>query len=93
MTTWALWALPLATTPPNPADVKQGTWGLVLFLGLAVAVVLLWLSFRKQLGKIDFEEEPDKPAKPADDVAEPAKPSSEPSSDGSGAGTSSSSPS
>ena len=66
MTTWALWALPLVTKPPNPADVKQGTWGLVLFLGLAVAVVLLWLSFRKQLGKIDFEEEPDKPAKPAD---------------------------
>jgi hypothetical protein len=77
MTTWALWALPLATKPPNPADVKQGLAGFLLFLGLAIAVVLLWLSFRKQLGKIDFEEEPDKPAKPSPDSN--GTPSSSPS--------------
>ena len=39
-----------------------------MFLALAVAVVLLWLSFRKQLKKIDFEEEPDEPrSKPGTD--------------------------
>ncbi len=35
-----------------------------MFLGLLVAVVLLWLSMRKQLKKVDFEEDPgaEKPA-------------------------------
>jgi hypothetical protein len=47
---------------PNPDDVTAGWIGFVLFIGLAVAVVFLWLSFRKQLKKIDFEEEPDQPA-------------------------------
>jgi hypothetical protein len=46
---------------PDPADVKPGWLGFGMFLALAVAVVLLWLSFRKQLKKIDFEEEPDEP--------------------------------
>jgi hypothetical protein len=48
---------------PDPADVKPGWLGLGVFVALAVAVVLLWLSFRKQLGKIDFEEEPDDPTR------------------------------
>ena len=30
-----------------------------MFLALAVATVLLWLSFRRQLKKVNFEEEPD----------------------------------
>ncbi|NUR08110.1 MAG: hypothetical protein HOQ22_05380 [Nocardioidaceae bacterium] len=47
---------------PNPEDVKPGWLGFAVVLALAVAVLLLWLSFRKQLRKIDFEEEPDDPA-------------------------------
>ena len=55
--------VPLAVKGPDPADVKPGWLGFVMFLALAVATVLLWLSFRKQLKKIDFEEEPDQPRK------------------------------
>jgi hypothetical protein len=50
--------LPLVDKAPDPSEVGQGWLGFVVFLGLAVAVVLLWLSFRKQLKKIDFEEKP-----------------------------------
>jgi len=52
---------PLAATGPDPADVKQGWVGFIVFLALAVAVVLLWLSMRRHLKKIDFEEEPEPP--------------------------------
>ncbi len=51
--------LSLAQKAPNPADVKQGWLGFGVFLALAVATVLLWLSFRKQLKKVDFVEAPD----------------------------------
>jgi len=43
--------------PPNPADVKAGWVAFGVFIALAVAVVLLWLSFRRQLKKIDFDED------------------------------------
>jgi cell division septation protein DedD len=46
---------------PDPADVKPGWLGFAVFIALAVAVALLWLSMRKQLRKVDFEEEPDPP--------------------------------
>jgi hypothetical protein len=52
----------LAAKGPDPNDVKAGWVGFAVFLALAIAVVLLWLSFRKQLKKINFEEEPDQPA-------------------------------
>ena len=55
-------AVVLATQGPDPDDVTAGWIGFLVFIGLAVAVILLWLSFRKQLKKIDFEEEPDEPA-------------------------------
>jgi len=61
MTTLHALLLPLAVKGPDPADVKPGWLGFVMFLALAVATVLLWLSFRKQLKKIDFEVEPDPP--------------------------------
>ena len=48
--------VPFARQPPNPDDVKTGWVGFAVFLALAVAVVLLWLSFRKQLKKVDFDE-------------------------------------
>ena len=57
-----LWVLlPLVAETPDPADVKPGWLGLGMFLALAVAVVLLWLSMRRHLKKVDFEEEPDLP--------------------------------
>jgi hypothetical protein len=46
----------------DPQNVSAGWIGFVVFMALAVAVVLLWLSFRKQLKKINFEEKPDQPA-------------------------------
>ncbi|HYO39003.1 MAG TPA: hypothetical protein VER39_05040 [Nocardioidaceae bacterium] len=51
----------LQKAPPEPEDVTQGWLGAVVFFLLAAATVLLWLSFRKQLKKVDFEEEPDPP--------------------------------
>jgi hypothetical protein len=50
--------VPFDRQPPNPDDVKTGWLGFAVFAALAVAVVLLWLSFRKQLKKINFVEEP-----------------------------------
>jgi hypothetical protein len=50
--------LPLARKAPDPADVKPGWLGFGMFLALAVATVLLWLSMRRQLRKVRFEEEP-----------------------------------
>ena len=58
-----LWlVLPLLDKAPDPADVKPGWLGFGMFIALAVAVVLLWLSMRRQLKKVDFEEEPDPPS-------------------------------
>ena len=59
--------VPLVDKAPDPADVKPGWLGLGVFLALAVAVAFLWFSLRKQLNKVDFEEEPDKPKKPRTD--------------------------
>jgi len=55
----AVLALPLGMKAPDPADVKPGMLGFGLFLALAVATVLLWLSMRKQLKKVNFVEQPD----------------------------------
>jgi type VI protein secretion system component VasK len=41
---------------PAPEDVRPGWIALGSFLLLAVVTVLLWLSMRKQLGKIRFDE-------------------------------------
>ncbi len=65
-------ALPLGVKAPDPADVKPGWLGFGLFLALAVATVLLWLSMRKQLKKVDFVEEPDpRPDTPVDSSEQP----------------------
>ena len=59
---WVLALLvPLVDKVPDPEDVKPGWLGFLMFVGLAVATVLLWLSFRRQLKKVNFEEEPDAP--------------------------------
>lgn len=63
-----LWTVlvPLVDEVPDPEDVKPGWLGFGVFLLLAAAVVLLVFSFRKQLKKVDFEEQPDN-AGPASD--------------------------
>jgi hypothetical protein len=57
-TVWTL-LLPLAQSKPDPSEATAGWLGLVVFLALAGAVVLLWLSLRRHLKKVNFEEEPD----------------------------------
>ena len=57
-------ALPLGVKAPDPADVKPGWLGFGLFLVLAAATVLLWLSMRRQLKKVNFVEEPDPEPEP-----------------------------
>ncbi|MGH3364553.1 MAG: hypothetical protein ACRDOW_07465 [Nocardioidaceae bacterium] len=54
----ALWTamVPLAEEIPDPNDVKPGWVGFTVVVVLMVAVVLLWLSFRKQLKKVNFQE-------------------------------------
>jgi hypothetical protein len=56
--------VPLVDKTPAPADVKPGWLGFGVFVALAVAVALLWFSMRKQLRKVDFEEQPDRPRQP-----------------------------
>lgn len=69
-----LWAvlLPLVDEPPAPEDVKAGWVAFAIFLLLGAAVVFLGFSLRKQLRKVDFEEDgsakdPDTEARPASD--------------------------
>lgn len=54
-----LWAvvLPLVDEPPAPEDVKAGWVAFAIFLLLAAAVAFLGFSLRKQLRKVNFEEE------------------------------------
>jgi hypothetical protein len=42
---------------PEPEDVKAGWLGFGVFLGLVAAVVILAISLRKHLKRVDFEEE------------------------------------
>jgi len=44
--------------PPAAEDIKPGWIALVLVIALGVATVLLWLSMRKRLGKIRFDDRP-----------------------------------
>ena len=59
---------------PAPEDVTPGWGALVLFASLFVVTTLLWLSMRKQLGKIRFEEEPDTPPDQPASPEHPAAP-------------------
>ena len=62
-TVWMI-VLPLAQKVPDPEDVKAGWLGFGVFLALAAAVLLLWLSMRRHLKKVTFEEEPDPGPRP-----------------------------
>ncbi len=48
--------LPLVEKSPPASEVKPGWLGFVMFLALAAATFLLWLSFRRELKKVNFEE-------------------------------------
>ena len=43
---------------PEPDEVTPGWIYFVVFMGLLLATVLLWLSMRRQLKKVRFEEPP-----------------------------------
>lgn len=49
--------LPLVDQAPDPEDVKPGWLGFTVFLLLAGAMVLLGLSLRKHLRRVNFEED------------------------------------
>jgi len=42
---------------PDPDDVKPGVIGFIVIVGLGIAVVLLLLSFRKQVRKVHFDDD------------------------------------
>lgn len=87
MTAFASWShnlllvvLPFAADPvPEPEDVKPGWIAFVVVMALVAASILLWLSMRKQLGRIrvpreggeadtaeDVEDAGDGPSNPTD---------------------------
>jgi hypothetical protein len=49
--------VPLAQETPKPEDVKAGWVAFAVFLALGLAVVFLWFSLRKQLRRVNFEED------------------------------------
>ena len=51
--------VPLLDDVPQPQDVTPGWIYAVVIIGLFAVTVLLWLSMRKQLGKIRFSEDPE----------------------------------
>jgi hypothetical protein len=56
--------VPLLDEVPEAKDVHTGWWYLLVLGGLIVAMVVIWRSMRKQLGRIQFEEEPAPQKKP-----------------------------
>ena len=51
--------VPLLDPVPDANEVTPGWLYAVVFIGLFVVTILLWLSMRKQLGKIRFKEDGD----------------------------------
>ena len=50
--------VPLTDEVPDAKDVNTGWWYVLVFFGLIAATLLLWLSMRKQLKKIRFDDSP-----------------------------------
>ena len=69
----------LAKAPPNPNDVVGGWVAFVVVIAMGAAVVFLYFSLKKQLGKVNFEEQPDPRNAPAEQPEQPR--TSEPDSD------------
>ena len=53
--------VPLLDEVPEAKDVHTGWWYLLVLGGLIVAMVVIWKSMRKQLNRIQFDEEPAPP--------------------------------
>lgn len=73
----------LAKAPPNPNDVVGGWVAFLVVVAMGAAVVFLYFSLKKQLGKVNFEEEPD-PRQASAEQSEPPRPpapGTDPSSD------------
>jgi hypothetical protein len=67
------WVVTLAQDPvPAQDQVRPGYIALGVMVLMCVATFLLWMNMRKQLGKIDFEEEPDRENEDEDDKASPS---------------------
>ena len=64
--------VPLTDEVPDAKDVNTGWWYVLVFFGLIAATLLLWLSMRKQLKKIRFDENPSSPADRDSDDQGPA---------------------
>jgi hypothetical protein len=56
--------LPLAAKDPSPQDVNPLWYWFGIFVFLAVATVLLWLSLRKHLKRVDFPVDGDDAQRP-----------------------------
>ena len=63
--------LPLAAKDPSAQEVNPLWYWFGIFVFLAVATVLLWLSLRKHLKRVDFPVEGEDPSKRPDDGASP----------------------
>ena len=50
--------VPLTDEVPDAEDVNTGWWYVLVFFGLIAATLLLWLSMRKRLKNIKFDENP-----------------------------------
>jgi Na+/melibiose symporter-like transporter len=50
--------VPLTDEVPEAEDVNTGWWYVLVFFGLIAATLLLWLSMRKRLKNIRFDENP-----------------------------------
>ena len=48
--------VPLLDDVPQPEDVSPGWIYAAVIIGLFAVTILLWLSMRKQLKKIDFDD-------------------------------------
>ena len=68
---------------PEPDDVTPGWWGFLCIVALFAATILLWLSMRKQLRRINFDDGSDDPADdsaddPSDDSGLATRPDAAP---------------
>jgi hypothetical protein len=67
--------LPLAVSSNDPAaDVKPGWIPLVIVLAIGAVIAFLYFSMKKQLGRIDFDEEATKRDREPGEGERPAKP-------------------
>ncbi len=69
------WGTVLAKKVPNPNDVVGGWVAFFVVLAMGAAVVFLYFSLKKQLGKVNFEEKGDPgDGEDADDAQSPEDP-------------------